>query len=131
MRKVNSVKCADNTAEIVLDTLGGNVCLEYTSEAGIVWVPIRDDYLDPIIGFLQEAKKRHGEPCDHIVGMDTNHYDGNTWLPTGDSVLNRGLSPWPDETFDYCPNCGASLKAFWAEVDARAAARREKIVSGK
>lgn len=64
---------------------------------------------------------------DHKVAFYESSYDSGSWLVSASIVERR--SSWNDdgERFGYCPECGASLAAFWQETDAARLAYRQEL----
>ena len=56
------------------------------------------------------------EECNHTVGWEHCWSDGEGGTAVhASSVTNRHTSR-PDEEFEFCPDCGASLEEFWKPI---------------
>lgn len=65
--------------------------------------------------------KPEPEPCDHLIGVDDGYYDEGHRLRYDEEFRDQSISlrharDIPEDEFNFCPLCGASLEALWREV---------------
>jgi hypothetical protein len=59
------------------------------------------------LAFAEYSKRRDGESCDHIVGVEQSSYPEDGEM---DRLVRTSWGVTPDETFRYCPECGVALQ---------------------